>query len=230
MSNYNWAFDFLPNIPTTKDFVLDVGAFDLMDARTLVEKFDANVIAFEADPDNLAESLTNLKLMPSSVRAKIKVVGKFLGEKNETIDFFAIDSRFYNNKQASSKYQLDFSKRPKSDPDHGLSNVQKRVQVESIRYDSLGLPAPHSIFMDVQGSELEVLRGIGEELNAVQNVVLETSFRSNYMGSSNFSEIHQHLTNHGFSYIRSSRYKSRLPLKFLSRKKFDFDVLYSRIN
>jgi FkbM family methyltransferase len=228
MSNYNWAFSSLPEVPKPENLVLDIGAYDLSDARFLVETFGSSVIAFEADPENFSQSLSNLQDMPHSISNKIQVIEKFLGSENRDIDFFAIDGENYKNKQASSRYELDFSKRPKSDPDHGLLNVQKKIKIKSVRYDSLNLPVPHSIFMDVQGSELETLIGFGESLNEIKNVVLETSFRSNYTGSCNFLELNKYLSTFGFDYVSSNRYGQRFPRGNFYRKNFDFDVLYSK--
>jgi FkbM family methyltransferase len=228
MSNYSWAFDFLPVVPKPENLLLDIGAYDLSDARFLVETFGSSVIAFEADPENFSQSLSNLQVMPHLIRNKIQVINKFLGSENRAIDFFAIDSNFYANKQASSRYEIDFSKKPKTDPDHGLLKAQKKLKIESVRYDALNLQVPHSIFMDVQGSELETLIGFGESLNRIQNVVLETSFRSSYAGSCNFLELDEYLTTFGFVYVSSNRYGKRFPRRMFSRKKFDFDVLYSR--
>jgi hypothetical protein len=59
MSNYSWAFDFMSEVPKPENLVLDIGAYDLSDARFLVETFNSNIIAFEADPENFNQSLSN---------------------------------------------------------------------------------------------------------------------------------------------------------------------------
>jgi FkbM family methyltransferase len=228
MSNYSWSFSFLRELPKSESLVLDIGAYDLADTKSLVETFGCNAIAFEADPENFRQSLNNLHVMPLSTQSRIQIIDKFLGSENRDIDFFAIDGDHYTNKQASSRYEINFYQKPKSDPDYGLSKVQKKLKIKSVRYDSLNLPLPHSIFMDVQGSELETLIGFGQSLSGIKNIVLETSFKSDYTGSCNFLEVDEYLKNFGFVYVSSNRYGNRFPRRNLSRKKFDFDVLYSQ--
>lgn len=57
--------------------------------------------------------------------------------------------------------------------------------------------------IDVQGSELAVLRGADSLLSRVDCVLVETSTRRLYEGDASFSEVHDHLLTKGFRYAGS---------------------------
>ena len=229
-SNYEWAVPYLTEIPDSGCVVLDVGSYDLSDSIFLTTRFGSSVIAFEADPSNLIKCQTAYNSESEKVRQKIQIDSRFLGAESQTIEFYKIDPEKYGNSQASSKYKLDFSDRLRDDPDYGLKEVQIKVEVESVRYENTQYPAPHSIFMDIQGSELDALVGFGKKLNSVQNIVLETSLKNSYIDSSNFLDVDNFLSESGFTFKRSSRHGSKKPKQVKSPKSFDFDVLYVREN
>lgn len=60
------------------------------------------------------------------------------------------------------------------------------------------LPWPDLIKMDVQGFELEVLRGAGEALTNAKAVLAEVSFREFYKGQSLFHQLASYLAERGF--------------------------------
>lgn len=71
------------------------------------------------------------------------------------------------------------------------------------RLDSLivagELPVPQLIKLDVQGYELEVLKGLGEYLNQVNYLIIEVSFREYYHGQPLFLDIANYLAQHGIN-------------------------------
>lgn len=55
------------------------------------------------------------------------------------------------------------------------------------------LPAPNVIKLDVQGYELEVLKGAGKYLNGVSYIIAEVSFKEYYHGQPQFLELANYL-------------------------------------
>ena len=228
LSNYLWALPYLFDRPSPNSYVLDVGAYDLKDSVYFAKFFDCSVISFEADPENFQTCLSVHKLLESYVQKKILLDSRFLGSRTEATDFFVINPTKYGNRQASSKYKLNFEDRALSDPDYGLKDIQDQIVVNSVRYDETNYPIPHSVFMDAQGSELEVLQGFGERISEVQNIVLETSFKNSYEGSTTFPEVDYFLKENGFYFRRSSKHGAKKPREGQPNESFDFDVVYTK--
>lgn len=84
-------------------------------------------------------------------------------------------------------------------PDDGLAG-QQRVPLR--RLDALlsECAGPILLKVDVQGAELEVLRGAGGRLADVAVVIVESPFELAYEGAARFDDIYRFLTGHGFDY------------------------------
>lgn len=79
------------------------------------------------------------------------------------------------------------------------------VRTETVplrRLDALldGCDGPMLLKVDVQGAELEVLKGAGDRLRDVSVILVEAPFEYAYDGASSFDDIYAFLTSQGFSY------------------------------
>lgn len=229
-SNYQWSFRWLSPPPARGDLVLEIGSRDAVDAVLLHRNFSCRVVAFEPVPDNIARCRATLAAEPVWRRRRIVLDTRCLTDRDGPVPFLAIDPERYDNSGAGSLLELDFSNRPDDDPDAGRGPVQHRIEVEAVRYDSTGLPAPHSVFMDVQGAEHLVLRGFGGLLSQVRNVVLEASLVPTYRGGCDFRELRGLLADHGLQYRASSRYGEALPpeVSGTSRWQGEFNAVFVR--
>lgn len=82
----------------------------------------------------------------------------------------------------------------------------ERVDVEIARLDELPflwpyLPAPILLKLDVQGYELEVLKGAGSYLSSFAAVVVETNHLALYEGAPGSDELATHLRDSGFDRV-----------------------------
>lgn len=73
------------------------------------------------------------------------------------------------------------------------------VRRADIVWAEQNLPNPTWLKIDVQGFELEVLKGFGDLLDSVQAVELETHFRPLYVGQPLIGEVTAFMDDHGFS-------------------------------
>lgn len=78
----------------------------------------------------------------------------------------------------------------------------KQIEVEVYRLDDLisehRLPAPDLLKLDVQGFELEVLRGAEHTLTTARAIICEVSFESFYAGQALASDVLEFLNRRGF--------------------------------
>jgi FkbM family methyltransferase len=77
---------------------------------------------------------------------------------------------------------------------------EESVEVKRIdrQIDEQALPAPGIIKLDIQGFELEALKGIGTWLHSVKYIICEVSFKEYYYGQAQFLDIAGYLSGHGF--------------------------------
>ncbi len=235
-SEYSWAFDYIRSYFFELEVIAEIGSRDGLDAIDLAQTFKSKFnYVFEADPD-LAKEI-ELKISNSKKESNFFLYNLALGNQDKSVKFLAVDLEKYENKGVGSLFEINFNNREISDPDNNRQNVQKTIDVEMKRYSSLDLKTPDLIAMDVQGAELEVLKGFEEQLHDVKFIILESSISENYLGGSNFSEIHQYLRNK-FKLIASSRHSEKnyklfwdnFKYKWSTNKKYQPDLNLFYIN
>ncbi len=104
----------------------------------------------------------------------------------------------------------------------------QQVVVETRRFDSLGirvrdLPRPVLLKVDVEGYELKVLRGLGEELSAVDAAIIEVQNHRDQEKLYDATELYAHLRQHGLgdSTVLFAWFTGTLPPEYM-------DVLFAR--
>jgi FkbM family methyltransferase len=227
--NYSWSLAHIVDRPGKNDLICEVGSRDALDAIYLQRRFGSNVVAFEPSPRNLTRCKENLAKLSGSRRRKIQLDERCLNEQTGDIDFWEVDPTLYHNPGMSSLFKIDFGNRGPSDPDFNIGLIQERITVSGIRFDETSYAAPHSIFMDVQGAELRVLKGLGRHIDSVTNLVLEACLQSSYQGGCSFWELEEYLEVHGLRYVYSSKYGRNLPpLSILETTYDEFNVVFCR--
>lgn len=82
-----------------------------------------------------------------------------------------------------------------------MMQVEKLVDVDLIRADSaltkLGI-IPDVVKLDIQGAELEALKGFGKLLQSVSCVEMEVSFMRGYVAQPLFGELYDFMVDSGF--------------------------------
>ncbi len=110
------------------------------------------------------------------------------------------DATFFvtKNNQNSSLLQPS-SEFVEDRPGDGLLRTE---DVQLKRLDTLlgELPGPLFVKIDVQGAELEVIKGMGKRLDDVETLIVEAPFEEAYEGASEFDEIYRYLSDRGLAY------------------------------
>ena len=168
--------------------IIDGGANKGQFARAATEAYpEAQIIAFEPLPDVADKLRKNLEDRP-----QVKVMQSALGSREGTIDF-------YRHRVSVASSVLEPLTR------HVAGDVEP-VEVPVCRLDNalqqILLRPPILLKLDLQGFELEALRGASEALSKMDYVVVETSFVPLYAGEPDFLELIDYMRSAGFSFLR----------------------------
>ena len=180
--------------------LVEVGSLDGRDSIQLSQYFNCKVHSFEPNPIQISKVRANISaadldnwitLYPCAVSSKSGTV-KFIysGEKNPG---------------ASSLYE--FSSEP-SVSDHTAAHERILMEVECVRLDewmsSNSIKRIDLLFMDCQGSELEVIKSLGARLSDVNCILLEGQLTVLYEGTPTIWEIDDYLCSNGFKLISNN--------------------------
>jgi len=197
-NNYAWTVEF---IEKPIGSVVEVGSRDGMDAVYFARTYNCPVIAFECDPVQFPITEQNLK------DAKLPDARSFpyaLLDKDGIVDFRQVDQELYPSAGVSSLLEINFENRQLEDVDRGRASVQIPVEVQGHRFDTLDIAAPDVLALDVQGVEIQVLKGFGQLLKNVKYVVTEAERVPSYSGGNSFRGLNSYMQLQGFRIVAST--------------------------
>jgi FkbM family methyltransferase len=185
--------------------IWEIGSRDGVDGVELSRTFPmASVLCFEPNPDTFQQVVDATLRAPKGSMQAFRLA---LCNSDEPVTFFKIDATATKtawpdgNPGASSLYVAS--------GDYPFEEyAQVPVLVQGRRASSLiaeGLPPPDFVWMDVQGAELEVLKGFGEYLSNVDLIHVELSLRVIYTGQALAPEVISFLANSGFRWHSVTR-------------------------
>jgi FkbM family methyltransferase len=154
-----------------------------------------NLLYFEADPNNY-EVCKEFLEKNDSQGASIKLLNKALGDDNKILDFNLAS----NDSESSSflKPKLHLSQYP-------WIKFDSSIKIQSYRLDDV-IEDPekyNTLILDVQGFELNVLKGATKSLNTINYVLTEINQAELYENCSLVSELDLFLSNLGFSRVET---------------------------
>lgn len=166
--------------------VVDGGANAGQFARAMAETFpEARVVSFEPLPEVAAAFAKALGDEP-----RVRLVQAALGAEPGTVTFHRQD------------YSLSSSVLPPSDPGTATTTLDVPVTTLDAALADDAIPPDTLVKLDLQGYELEALRGAPSVLGRARHVLLETAFRSSYQGEASFEDLQSVLAEHGYRFLR----------------------------
>jgi FkbM family methyltransferase len=174
---------------------LDVGSRDGYVAMEFREWFpNADVYAFECDPVGIQVCRRILK------GTGVTLVESAVSDHDGTASF----NHLAANPGTSSLLlpAIDFLARGIATSNHIESHTVKCLRLDTWALDRI----PEVVWIDVQGAELQVLKGMGEMLAKVSVVFLEAATSEVYRGQALKDDIIGYLVGLGFKLVREQRY------------------------
>ena len=183
---YQLIEDIRRGLLSRSSMVLHIGAHKGTEAK-FYDELDLSVIWIEANPE-IASALDQvIKTYP-----KQKSICGLLGEQNiERVEFYVAN----NDGQSSSIYQFG------SQMNHENLEMIQTLDLPMRRLDSLvgsdEIPLNSHWVIDVQGAELQVIRGADNLICKAYSMEVEVSTREEYSGGAKFNEVNDALNDHG---------------------------------
>jgi FkbM family methyltransferase len=193
---------------TLYDIGAHIGSWSLL-CNALYPKTE--IFAFEPQPGHTEQfiantrGITNIRLFPCALGSRVETRTFYPATRSDASSFLPLTSI------GKTQFSLD-NEPPVSMDIVPLDDIVAREK----------LPAPDLIKLDVQGFELEVLRGGILALENARWVLSEVSFQPIYEGQVLFSELATFLAQHGYeTYAFGHSVRAGVPLVQL-------DVLFRR--
>ena len=159
--SYYWDKQFIQHLQTSNiKTVFEVGARYGDETKMLKTTFpNSEIFSFECNPNSIDNCETNLKNIEN-----INFHGIGLGDKEDILPFYS----YINNNDGASSFlkRIDFETTQKQTGFVTIKRIDNFVKNRNIQNIDL-------LCMDVQGYELNVLKGAGEFIQNISYIIME---------------------------------------------------------
>jgi len=175
--------------------ILHVGAHEMEEASDYTKYHIENIIWVEGNPELVESGLSKI----SNTEGQTLLHGLVYSEDDIDIEF-----KITNNSQSSSI--LDFGKHQDY---HPHVSFVKSIQLKTTRIDSLLKknninPGQFDfVNLDIQGVELQALKGFGEYLDSVKYIYTEVNTGEVYINNDSIDQMDKFLGDLGFSRVET---------------------------
>lgn len=178
--------------------VLDIGSRDAKEAIALKEYFPAAAVyTFECNPACIELCEENIDNRPGII-----LVDKAISDENGPVDFYAINTEKTISTRKPDK-TIGASSLFVANPAYPHETYyQDKITVEAITLKRWAIDnkieTVDLVWMDLQGSELKALKGMGNLIDTVSVIYTEVEYQSVYLNQPLFDEIDEYLALRGF--------------------------------
>lgn len=181
--------------------IIEAGACDCKDTLLMQEKFkNAHSYCFECNPTTLP-----LCREVAKNNQRITLIEKAVSEIDGDITFYPINTwktvttHKNGNPGASSMF--------KASGEYPIETyVQDEIKVPSITLKTacsdLNIREIDLMWLDAQGAELSILKGMGDMIDKVKIIKTEVEFKNQYEGAPLFDDVLEFLESKGFRFVR----------------------------
>lgn len=194
--------------------VFEIGTRDCKETVVFAKFLENAVIyAFECNPATIPDCYEAIKDLD-----RVYLIEKAVSDKEGKVKFYQIDQE--RTQTTWSDGNPGASSLLKTSGKYSIENyVQREIEVESTTLESFmrdkGIEVIDLLWMDTQGAELSVLKGLGSRIKDVKLIHTEVEFFEIYAKQPLFQDIYQFLKKQGF-----------LLLKFTSMGEYAGDAIF----
>ena len=169
--------------------VLELGSRDALDAILMADHFDAHVYAWECNPPAVEICRQNIGDNPD-----VTLVDLACWSSEKTLTFRPVIN---GNIGASSAFEANH------DYPYEVPYAQKEIEVQAVRVDewwkeNVGETKIDLLAMDLQGAEMEALKGMGDLIRDVKYVITEGQYKRLYHDTPLIDDIEDYLMEYDF--------------------------------
>jgi len=215
-------FFFKSNLKNNFNTLIDVGAHKGETIQEFLSNFKIeNIYSFEASPKTFKNLQIKLNLIKKKFsETNIEIFNFGIGNTNSKNIFYELpdsNSSTFNIIDRNSSYY----KRKNKILSFFLSKSESIIQETTVSQIKLGEFISNNniayidiLKIDTEGYELEVLKGLGQEISRIEFIYFEHHYDNMLKKNYKYSDIHDYLKINGFHKV----FKIKMPL----RKSFDY--------
>lgn len=178
--------------------IIECGSRDCLDAIEMLKFYKADTIySFECNPESIIICKENIK---NYNNIKLIEYGVY-DEETDDVTFFATDMEKSLDKNIGASSML-FHR------DNEIEFIQKEIKIKTTTLDNFFMKNNINnidlLCLDLQGVELNALKGCINNLNKVKYIITEISHRSYYHNDILFTEVDSFLEKNGFKLLELS--------------------------
>jgi FkbM family methyltransferase len=170
--------------------IIDVGANQGQFAEKILKVFPKGMLyCFEPLPDVFNQLRINF-----GDKKNVHLYNFGLGEKDEEVMIF-------NNEYSPSSSLLEMLDLHKKNFNFAVKTSPKTISIKRLdEFEAELTQKPILIKIDVQGYEMQVLRGGEKVIEEAEIIIIETTFQQLYKDQPLFNDIYEYFTKRGFYY------------------------------
>lgn len=171
------------------NYIIDVGANSGQFSQAAIHFYpNAKVDIFEPLPNQFSKIETKFR-----GKSNISTFNLAMGNEEGTISFFQNN---YGHISSVLEINSDNIHYPKSDKD--LNQIEVKISTLDNFLDGKKIPSPSLLKLDVQGYELEVIKGAEGRIQEINYLIIEANLEQLYKDQPSFTEINTYLNERNF--------------------------------
>lgn len=181
------------------NIIIEIGAFDGEDSEKYSQNENNFVYCFEPNKDN-AENLRKRFYNKNNIKIIEKAVGTFDGREK----FYLAKNKMSSSLNKPSQYSLD----------NKIVEIESEYDVDVIKLNTFitenNIECIDYFHCDAQGSDLEILKSLGDKIHIIKKGKVEGSRNQNlYQTENHYLAIINYLENNNFFILNKQQIEER---------------------